>query len=699
MSNPDCLVVNKKILPEILAPAGSFDSVVAACRCGADAVYLGSKQFSARASAQNFDIEELSKTVDFCHDRDVAVHLAINTAVFDREISDAVCLLENAARIGVDAFIISDLGILSLAKEICPSVSLHASTQMSIASALGAEAARDLGFDRVVLAREMNRSEIAEVTALKDIETEVFVHGALCMSVSGQCYMSAFLGERSGNRGRCAQPCRLDFRFQNNGYALSLKDLSLCSHLKDLSDLGVSSFKIEGRMKRPEYVAAAVSLVKSSLLGENTKEISELARDVFSRSGFTDGYFLNDVSKKMFGFRTGDDADKSKTALPRLHELYRREISRVPIEAKLKIKLNEPTTLCFSDNSGNTACVSGVVPEKAKAVSIKKSDAENKISRLGSTPYFLAKLDSEIDDDLFVSPSVLNDLRRQAVEILSQKRTVKPNREIFSPKQIDVIGKKTQKRELIARFEDLNQLSECFDVCDKIIFPVRKIFELDKEGKLPDLKGKIIAELDRFAFSNDAFTKTAIERLKQIGVNRVCVQNISQLYALKNEGLEITYGPFMNVYNSHALKVLCENSVDYAVASFEISHKSFSHLSHFVKIGALVYGYIPLMMTRACPVKAHIGCGSCEGKGNVLTDRTKRKMRVVCKGTVSEIYNSVPLCADLSQMPFETADFLLCYFTNESPKRAFEVLSGVKNGKTPDCTEGFTRGLYKSGVI
>ena len=693
MSNP-----NIPVKPEILAPAGNFDSVVAACRCGADAVYLGSKQFSARASAQNFDLEELSKTVDFCHDRDVSVHLAINTAVFDRELSDVAYLLENAARIGVDAFIISDLGVLSLAKEICPSVPLHASTQMSIASALGAQEARDLGFSRVVLAREMNRNEIAQVTALKNIETEVFVHGALCMSVSGQCYMSAFLGERSGNRGRCAQPCRLDFKLQNNGYVLSLKDSSLCSHLKELSSLGVSSFKIEGRMKRPEYVAAAVSLVRASLLGEDTKEISELARDVFSRSGFTDGYYSNNISKKMFGFRTSDDVNKAKTALPRLHELYRREMPRVPINAILKICENEEVSLSLSDNKGNIACVNGDLPQKATTNSINKSDAENKISRLGSTPYFLSKFDFEVDDGLFVSPSSLNELRRQATEILSQKRTQKPNREIFAPSKIEFIDRKTHGREIIARFEDFEQLSKCHNLCGKIIFPVRKIFEL-KEGNLNMLKDKLVAELDRFAFSNDEFTKSAVAKLKQIGINAVCVQNISQLYICKNEGLSITYGPFMNLYNSRAVKLLSENSVEYAVASFESSHKSFSKLSHFAKIGALVYGYIPLMMTRACPVKAHIGCGACKGKGAFLADRTKRKMRVVCRGCVSEIYNSVPLCVDLSTTSFETADFLLCYFTKEDSDRTFNVLFDVKNGKTPDCNEGFTRGLYKSGVI
>ena len=368
MPAPEVLAAPK--MPEILAPAGSFEAVEAAVRCGADAVYLGAKQFSARASAQNFEPDELVKTIAFCHDRDVKLHLAVNTAVYDRELDSASRLIEFAAREGVDALIVSDLGVLSLAKKICPSLPLHASTQMGIASPSGAKAALELGFSRAVLARELSREEILEIAKENIIETEVFIHGALCMSVSGQCFLSSIIGKRSGNRGRCAQPCRLECGIDSpKGYALSLKDLSLCSELSELASFGVTSFKIEGRMKRPEYVAAAVSLARAALLGKDDKELFELSRDIFSRSGFTDGYYKSQINKSMFGIRSGEDAFKAQSAMPRLHELYRREKQRVPIHAEIEICENKPIKLALSDEKGNVAVakapyVSGTAPIK-----------------------------------------------------------------------------------------------------------------------------------------------------------------------------------------------------------------------------------------------------------------------------------------------------------------------------------------------
>lgn len=682
-------------MPEILAPAGSFEAVEAAVRCGADAVYLGAKQFSARASAQNFDENELKKTIAYCHDRDVNVHLAVNTAVYDRELNEASRLIELAADSGIDALIVSDLGILSLAKEICPSLPLHASTQMGIASASGVYAARDLGFERAVLARELSREEIKEIALKNIIETEVFVHGALCMSVSGQCYLSSIIGRRSGNRGRCAQPCRLECGIDSkNGHALSLKDLSLCSHLRELASFGVTSFKIEGRMKRPEYVAAAVSLARASLLGEDSKEIFELSRDIFSRSGFTEGYYNSQIDKKMFGFREKEDVERAKNALPRLHELYRREISKVPISAEIKIIENEPITLKFSDNKGNVAEAS------APFISGPCADADavaDKISRLGQTPYYIQSFKADIKNAA-APPSVLNALRREAAEKLSRLRTQPNSRKVFLPEALVAPTEPKTNQKISARFENIEQLLACYEYCDEIIFPIRKL--ISHIDKIPvELYSKITAELDRFAFSNDIYTENALKTIKEMGIERVVVQNIGQLYLAKNAGFKITFGPFMNTANSKALKALSQNGVDRAVASFELSQKSLSELMPFCKIGALIYGYLPLMMTRACPKKTLHDCKACKDKRSYLVDRKGAKMPIVCKGAVSEILNSVPLCADIEGEEFKNLDFLMLYFTFESPENAKNLLESVKSGVLPEIKGGFTRGLYKNGAI
>ncbi len=683
-------------MPEILAPAGSFEAVEAAVRCSADAVYLGAKQFSARASAQNFDLDELKKTIAYCHDRDVKVHLALNTAVYDRELKSAAELIEACAKEGIDALIVSDLGILSLAKEICPTISLHASTQMSIGSLSGAQTAKMLGFDRAVLAREMSMDEIFEISKKNIIETEVFIHGALCMCVSGQCYLSSVIGKRSGNRGRCAQPCRQNCGINTpEGYALSLKDLSLCSHLNELSQMGVTSLKIEGRMKRPEYVAAAVSLARASLLSQDTSELFELCRDVFSRSGFTDGYFSGNIDKKMFGIRSREDIDDAKNALPRIHNLYRRELQRIPLDAEIKICENEPALLTLCDNKGNCA---EVVGEKAVSGSVLDAKfAEQKLSKLGTTPYFLNSFKSEIKSATITSAS-LSELKARAVEILKEKRTMPPEIKTHTPKELKAPEISRQQQKLISRFESLEQANASVDLCDQIILPIREI--LKSVPKLDEgVLNKITAELDRFAFSNDEFTKNALKAIKQMGIKRVCLQNIGQLALINKDEFEITFGAFMNTVNSRALKLLSDLGVKGAIASFELSQRSICELKPFVQIGTLVYGYIPLMMTRACPKKSVSDCKACKGSSDYLVDRKGAKMKIVCRGAVSEIYNSVPLSAKIENDEHDEADFLLCYFTIEDKKRCREILLGIKSGKSPDCSEGFTRGLYKNGAI
>lgn len=683
---------------EILAPAGSLECVTAAVRCGADAVYLGSKSFSARAFAQNFTDDELETAVKYCRERDVKVHLALNTALYDSELLEAARIIEQAAKMGIDALIVSDLGVLSLAKEICPSLSIHASTQMGIASLSGAKAAKELGFDRAVLARELSRDEIGEIAKSGVIETEAFVHGAMCMSVSGQCYFSAMLGARSGNRGRCAQPCRLNFGIGNsNGYALSLKDMSLCSHIKELCEMGVSSLKIEGRMKRPEYVAAAVSLVRASMQGEDTSEIYELSKDIFSRGGFTDGYFCSNIGKNMFGTRSRDDVISARSAMPQLHQLYRKEWQSVPIDAEIKIGISEPIKLSLKDKNENSA-VSYASAANLSANPADEAYVLKQLSRLGGSPYYIDGFKCEIEEGAGISPSVLNSIRREALEKLSQKRQKAPKREIFCPEEIPFVSKKQSKTQIAARFENIDQLYENRNLCDIIYLPIRECLKLAGSELLTEMKEKLVPELDRWAFSNDAFTKTALENLKQKGIDRACVQNIGQLHLVKKLEIKAYFGPLMNIYNSRALKKLSELSVESAVASFEIPSKKLKGLSHFVKLGALVYGYIPLMMTRACPGKSEGGCKSCQGSLK-LTDRTGKNFSVKCRGTVSEIYNCVPLSAKIENGDFDSVDFLLAYFTNEGGKRCKEVILSLKNRVSPDCSEGFTRGLYKSGVI
>ena len=325
---------------EILAPVGSEEMLHAAVFSGADAVYLGFSGFNARTGAGNFDADSLKEAVRFCHARGVKVHVALNTTVYGGELASLRDAIRAVAASGADAVICQDLAVATLIGKIAPQLPRHGSTQMSVHTLQGALELKELGFTRVVLARELSLPEVEQITRHCGIETECFVHGALCMCVSGQCYMSAFLGGRSGNRGSCAGPCRLPFEANalpegkpGRLHHLSLKDNSVIDKLDQLQAIGVASAKIEGRLRTPEYVAAAVS---ACLAGREGRAYDrDLLKNAFSRSGFTSGYLDGKIDGTMFGVRSEADAELTKKTLPALRELYRRERSRVPVRMKL----------------------------------------------------------------------------------------------------------------------------------------------------------------------------------------------------------------------------------------------------------------------------------------------------------------------------------------------------------------------------
>ena len=404
---------------EILAPSGSMESVRAAVRCGADAIYLGGKEFSARANATNFTDEELCEAVRYCHLNGVAVHQAINTLATDGQLSEVVKTAKRSAEIGVDAFIIQDLGVAAEIRKAVGNIPLHASTQMSIHSEEGVLLAKDLGFSRVVVSRELSFKEIEHLCTL-GIEIECFVHGALCMSVSGQCYMSAMIGSRSANRGLCAQSCRLPFSAKKgvDYNALSLKDLSYIEHIRELELIGVASLKIEGRMKRPEYVAGAVTACRKALDGQTPD--TDTLKAVFSRSGFTDGYYCNRTGREMFGTRQKEDVVAAEKVLPELRELYKNEIKSREIYFSARIKKNSPVLLSASAD-GAEFSVSGNIPQSAEKKAIDSEYVSRQLSKLGDTVFSLGGIDCDIDDGLFLPASEINELRRNAVSGLSEE--------------------------------------------------------------------------------------------------------------------------------------------------------------------------------------------------------------------------------------------------------------------------------------
>ncbi|MBR4395533.1 MAG: U32 family peptidase, partial [Eubacteriaceae bacterium] len=457
---------------EILAPAGAMEQLYAAVRSGADAVYLGTKGFNARASAGNFGPDELKGAVQYCHARNVRVYVTVNTLVKDSEMDDLMDTAEMIASAGADAVILQDLAVSKVFEECCPEMARFASTQMSVHNLSGVRQLEDLGFSRAILARELSLKEIEHIASRSDMELEVFIHGALCMSVSGMCYLSSMIGGRSGNRGRCAQPCRLDFNVNGRSYALSLKDLCAIPDIVSLKEAGVRSVKIEGRLKRPEYVASAVSACRQALNGEEPD--LELLKNVFSRGGFTNGYLKGKRDIGMFGRRTPEDEQASRNAVSKVRSLYREELQSVAVDARLELR-PDGSQLTVSDGT-NVVKVSGDIPVVSETNPLSMKMAEASVKKTGSTPYFIDGFDYRNDKSLMLPLSSVNAMRRDALtrltEIRSESYGHRFNRDAFEP----VTGDRVNGRsgEVRVRFEKASQIPD--DISgDKIILPLNEI--------------------------------------------------------------------------------------------------------------------------------------------------------------------------------------------------------------------------------
>ncbi len=681
-----------KNLPEILSPVGNREMLLAAVRVGADAVYLGAKDFNARRNADNFDYNSLKEAIDYCHIRGVKVYLTLNILLKDSELDSALSLAFDAYNMGIDGIIIADMGLARLLHKNLPELPLHASTQMTVCHKDALLPLKEAGFCRVVAAREMSKAELSELCERAkelDMEIEVFVHGALCMCMSGQCLLSALLGGRSGNRGLCAGPCRLPFDDGfGNGYSLSLKDLSLLDHIDELSKMGVAPFKIEGRMKRPEYVAAATAAVYGMLNnGYIEKDLKDCAQNVFSRSGFTDGYFTGNTGKNMFGMRTKDDVAAASDTYPFLHEMIRRERSSIGVKITAEIKADSPIKITISDGVNNVS-VTGTSPEKAIKVPISKESVISCLSKLGSTPYFVREISVILDNNLSVRASVLNELRRNACEELDKKRCY-INR---NSKKVEYSHKSGENKSIKPVYwlslPDLSLLPDSLSQVAAVILPIEKKHDLSK------LKGDIlpIADISRAGLFGEQL-KSYLEKAKVQGFKAVMVNNIGHLPAVLESGLTAFAGMGMNIYSSASLSQTEDLSFIGAVISPELSVKHLNSISSKGTKICFAYGRLPLMLTKNCPASLN-GCQGCK-RDRFLTDRKGVKFPVACRMGYSELFADRPIWLADRKNEFNTDVFLLS-FTFETKQEINDILNSYINGDT--CKTSFTRGLYYRGV-
>ncbi len=678
---------------EILAPAGGADTIEPAVRAGADAVYLGASAFSARASAKNFSREELKNAAEYCRQRGVKVYLACNTLVRDDEIKRALEVIEYACSIPVDAIIIQDIGLVSAVRKAAPDMRLHASTQMSVHTLSGVELLAEEGFKRVVLSRELSRSEIEEIAKKSPVELEVFVHGALCMSVSGQCYFSAMLGSRSGNRGACAQPCRLPFSVRGGtGHDLSLKDQSLIGCLRELEEMGIASAKIEGRMKRPEYTAAAVAACRQSLdEGRTSPELLKKLEAVFSRSGFTDGYYKGTRGREMFGIRSKEDVmSATGKVLNSVHELYKSERQSVPIESRLIIKEGKASVLTVGDCDGRNVRVTGAVPEKALKVELTSEKCESSISKTGGTPFYTKSFMAEIDKGLSMPMTELNSMRRRALdELLLQRGKKEPvSFSVTELPQNDTRAKKPPKN-YRARFMH-SDISDAFLDCELIYVPMT--LEDSEYERLMDRGFALSVEIPRGMFGLENKIYTRLREIKKLGINEVLASNLGAVKIARSLEMDIHGGFGLNLANTAAIEWAERAGLMDAEVSVELTAAQISKLGGRLPIGIVSSGRLPLMLTRNCPADNSLS----DKKEMMLRDRKEMEFPLQNYGACTEILNSVPL--DLSDRRRELlgVDFEVLRFSVENPVESGEILELFNSGK---CRKGaYTRGLYYRGV-
>lgn len=683
---------------EILAPCGGMESVEAAVKSGADAVYLGAKEFSARASAHNFDFDEMERAIKYCHTCGVKVYLTANTVIFDRECERALNTVIKANNAGIDGVIIQDFGLVSLIKRYAPNIRLHGSTQMSVHSPSGAKFLEGLGFKRVVLSRELSKEEIIEIRKATSMELEVFVHGALCMCVSGQCYFSAMLGSRSGNRGACAQPCRLPFGVNGKGgYALSLKDNSIIDCLSQLEEIGVNSAKIEGRMKRPEYVASAVRACRESLdMGFVTDKTREYLTGVFSRSGFTDGYFKNHRGRDMFGIRRHEDVTAvSEKMFSQIRNLYKDQPKRVALTGDFSLFQGEYPVLTISDGENSVSVKGEALGETPIKAPITEEKVKSQLEKTGGTPYFLKEINFNISENVTLPLSVINNMRRSALDELSKSRGENKNPQLkeISLKEFTPHRRKGQEKNY-ALWKSNREAPKFLSEFDIVFLP---LFSMEEKYIFLMEKGVTVgAEIPRGMFSLDTKIEKTLEKLKNIGVKHVLASNIGAVYLGRKQGFSVHGGFGLNITNTYALNFFESQGLEDAELSIEMSKEQINHLGGELKRGIMVYGKIPLMLTRNCPGKsAGLDCKTCK-KTLKIRDRKSEDFEVFCDGTTCEILNCkiLTLIDKLSTM-FST-DVNYYHFYVDNSVETVENLEEFK--KKAMLTVRKTNGLYSRGV-
>ncbi len=792
---------------ELLAPAGNMDCLRAAVESGADAVYLGLSEFSARKFAGNFYLDELDEAVKYAHIRNVKIYLTMNTLILDKEMDDALLLAKKAYLKGIDAFITQDLGFSFRLKNKIPDVELHGSTQMTVFNEHGANFLYQLGFSRVVLARELSLEQIKKVSKESLIETEIFVHGALCVCYSGQCLMSSLIGGRSGNRGKCAQPCRQNYRILEDGKSLyegnllSTRDLCLLENLTDVVKSGARSFKIEGRMKSPEYVATVVDVYRRhlDLIKKGGKPSFDLIKEdltklklSYNRGGFTAGHIMGakDVINTGYqghqGVRVGRIIKYDKKRRLVLLELetsvfnsdyvcienddgfsisyievcgQKRDFAKekecawigfakqhvnvgdylfktfdkalrqdalsivrngckrkVPVDINVWVKKDHPLELEVCEGDLSVRVKSDTMPEMAKKTAIDQEKIKQAVSKSGQTVFTVNDVKVFLDSGLFVSVSVVNDLRRKALEVfLIKKEQASSKREVKEVKEVFVAGELKEFKgskislyfyrvlEWLSNEVDLERLFKIFDRVGRVYFRIGEIFDEKIDEVVLALNSKGVEVFVSLPLIQEVEPDNRyISRMKKLRIDGVMLSNVSQIKMFCDKGFRLCVDQGINAINTDSLRLLKKNGVECVTSSLELDKSSFKTLfaKKHMDVEVICCGRISVMLTKCC-LKNKTGC--CEKENFEFEGKGRAKNFVLCdkKTCLTEVFNAdkIFLLGELENIKEDFADFTRINITDESIyelESYVEACEDFSNKTKIDLKdfEGYTKGYF-----
>lgn len=716
---------------ELLAPAGSFDILKAVIEAGADAVYVGGSQFGARAYANNFSEEELLKAIDYVHLRGKKLFLTVNTLFKNNEINQALYeYLLPYYKQGLDAVIVQDFGVISFIKEHFPDLPIHTSTQMTVTGPDGAKLLKNLGVERVVLARELSIAEMKEIRQEADIELEAFIHGALCYSFSGQCLFSSMLGGRSGNRGRCAQPCRLPYSvlddkkklYKKESYVLSLKDLCGIEYLQQLRDAGVYSLKIEGRMKQASYAAGVVSYYRKYIDMEKqiSKEDMQHLYELGNRCGFTNVYFQKHNDKSMITFEK-PSYEKSNDALhQQIEKKYVGIKSQIPVSGSLIITKGQALEFYINCGEYHSYVSLGEVQE-AKNKPLEVSDVRERMNKTGESPFYFKELEIHMDKDIFVPNGVLNQLRRDALAKLEEEMLTAFVREeailskdLMSEEKADAFEKRKENSSvsnIICSCETREQfeviLKKAF--IDTIYVDAQMYSLVDGriQGISKDVEAAHKAEKEIYLKLPSVFRantanrwKAVTEILSAIALDGFVVRNYEEIQFVKEyfSNKKVVIDHNLYTYNDYAKNAFADYGILRDTLPLELNQKEIRKRNN-LNSEMVIYGHYPLMITAGCVHKNTLNCDKKSGI-TYLKDRYNVLFPVknYCNDCYNVIYNSVPvlLFAEKERLKDYGISHFRLDFTVEHANDVENVLNLYSNGCGHEVDH--TNGHFKRGV-